>query len=101
MKTMLLLEKPIPLIMDNDYLTNLNLSDEFKVFTKEAIIFAALEYSRFTRQMTRHDRLDYLFRKCVEFEGGNLNNYDFKSFITLLREGYYVNNSNDIDDLPF
>lgn len=41
----------------------------FEEFSDEAIIYALLEYSKFTRDYTREERIVYIHGKCLEYHG--------------------------------
>ena len=41
--------------------------DGFQDFTDEAIIFALLEYSKFPRNYSKEERIEYIHGKCLEY----------------------------------
>jgi len=57
----------------------------FENFSKEAILYALIEYARFHREDTAVSRLQYLYGKCLEFNG-KLHVYGNVEFSTLYNQ---------------
>lgn len=44
----------------------------FNLFSDEVILYALLEYSRFSRPYSKVERIKYIYDKCVSFSGVGL-----------------------------
>ena len=54
-----------------DYIAPLREGNGFEHFSDETILYALLEYGKFSRTMNDDQRLLYLYSKCGEFSGLN------------------------------
>jgi hypothetical protein len=55
-------------------LFEMNLLPSFCIFSQEALDYAFFEYARFIRHLSNKERLEYLWRKCGEYDWHLIHN---------------------------